>query len=427
MLWSRFKEGIDKLQQEPSPSRRPTSSMARRRSSAQKATGAIHGNGAIDDPSASVRINDFVPAQSVPARMTSPTSARQVTSALSASIATSSFHYPGDRRSVTRNEGASRSRPSSPAPSSPGRSSTTRVVSPSTASSRTVTMAAFDAEASIRDAHRRNMDESKDIATSYRYVLDLEAQMAEHQRASSSTQDAGPSSAGTVDIVSPAAVPRGRSPRGTKSSIKKGKEKENARPVTPTKEQESEAAEKAGAPAKETTPKGKRKVTFDVKPEIAIIDNETAGNETEKDTTEEGGRCLGPRGSSLLTLRRVQLPSLKWRAKTIPNRRACPQVPLRSPTASQLHRLQRKSRRLLVADAHVYKTPMAFLRPYHRCDPPPYQTSRTCEHPSRAGLSLIGHVPKRRIHRRRPREHVAMVTRRRTSLLYRLIRERRKS
>ncbi|KAH9938335.1 uncharacterized protein B0H18DRAFT_966708 [Fomitopsis serialis] len=287
VLWSRFKDGIDKLQQEPSSSGRPTSSMARRRSS-QKAAGTSHGNGVTDDPSASVRINDFVPAHSVPARMTSPTSPHQVTSALSASLATSSFHYPGDRGSATRNEGiSSRSPPSSAAASSPGRSSMTRVVSPSTASSRTVAMGAFDAEGSIRDAYRRNMDESKDIATSYRYVLDLEAQMAERQRASSSTQEAGPSSAGTTDTISPTVVPRGRSPRGTKSSIKKGKEKENARPVTPTKDQESETAAESGAPTKEVTPKGKRKVTFDVKPEITIIDSETADGEREKDAAEE--------------------------------------------------------------------------------------------------------------------------------------------
>ncbi|KZT72533.1 hypothetical protein DAEQUDRAFT_722686 [Daedalea quercina L-15889] len=287
VVWGRFKEGIDKVQQESSSSGRPTSVMARRRSSAQKGAGASHGNGATDDPSVSVRINNFVPAKTVPARMTSPTASIQVTSALSASLATSAFHYPGDQDS-TRNEGVpSRSPSSSAAPSSPGRSSMTRVVSPSTASSRTATMMTFDAEASIRDAHRRNMDESKDIATSYKYVLDLEAQMAEHRRASSSTQDAGPSSAGTADTVSPAVAPRGRSPRGNRSSIKKGKEKENERPATPTRDQESQASENVDGHAKESSPKGKRKVTFDIKPDVAIIDNETADSEREKDATED--------------------------------------------------------------------------------------------------------------------------------------------
>ncbi|EPT03617.1 hypothetical protein FOMPIDRAFT_1035253 [Fomitopsis schrenkii] len=287
VLWSRYKEGIDELQQGSGTPVRPASSMARRRSSVQKAAGAGHGNGATDDPSVSVRINDFVPAPSVPARMTSPTSSHQVTSALSASLATSSFHHPGDRGTITRNEGVSaRSPPSSVAPSSPGRSSTTRVVSPSIASSRTMTMEAFNVEASIRDAHRRNMDESKDIATSYRYVHDLETQMAERQRASSSTQEAGPSSAGTTEIVSPAVVPRGRSPRGTKSSIKKGKEKENERLVTPTKDQDTEPADKASTSTKVTTPKDKRKVTFDVKPDVAIIDK-AADGEREKAATEE--------------------------------------------------------------------------------------------------------------------------------------------
>ncbi|TFY54961.1 hypothetical protein EVJ58_g8549 [Rhodofomes roseus] len=211
-------------------------------------------------------------------------------------------------------------------------------------------MAAFDAEASIRDAHRRNMDESKDIATSYRYVLNLEAQMAEHQRASSSTQDAGPSSAGTVDIVSPAAAPRGRSPRGTKSSIKKGKEKENARPATPTKEQEPEASEKTGAPAKETTPKGKRKVTFDVKPDIAIIDDETAGNEAEKDTTEEAA-IFDMEGED--NPEQASLPSSPT-ALTNGKSTTSPTTPVASPSRRRRPRLQ---------DAYGLPSSLSSLRP----------------------------------------------------------------
>lgn len=279
VLWSRYKEGIDSLQEGTGTPVRPTSSMARRRSSIQSAG---HGNGATDDPSASVRVHDFVPATSLAVRMTSPSS-RQVTSALSASLATSSFHHPGDRASTTRNQAAS---PPSSSPSSPARSSTTRVVSPSIASSRTMAIAALNAEASIRDAHRRNMDEAKDIATSYRYVLDLETQMAEHQRASSSTLEAGPSSAGTTEVVLPAVVPRGRSPRGHKSSIKKGKEKENERLGPPTADQDAESTDKASASTKETTPKDKRKVTFDVKPEVTIFDSKAG--ETEDAVIEEG-------------------------------------------------------------------------------------------------------------------------------------------
>lgn len=171
------------------------------------------------------------------------------------------------------------------------------------------------------------MDESKDIATSYRYVHDLETQMAERQRASSSTQEAGPSSAGTTEIVSPAVVPRGRSPRGTKSSIKKGKEKENERLVTPTKDQDTEPADKASTSTKVTTPKDKRKVTFDVKPDVAIIDK-AADGEREKAATEEGQYLDGRRCPSNRVLTLSQQPSSIWKAKTILSNQTWPKVPL---------------------------------------------------------------------------------------------------
>lgn len=287
VLWSRYKEGVDRLRRDSTSSDRPTSSMTRRRSGGQKAGGSSHGTGPGGDSSGSVRINDFLPdTTTTVSRMSSATPSHLLPSALSASLATSAFHYPGERDSPTRDEGGSpRSVISSPpTSSSPGHSSVTLVVSPSLTSSRSISMPGFDAEANIRDAHRRNMDESKDIATSYKYVLDLEAEMAERQR----VQHEPSSSVGTAGPVSPTPVPRGRSPRGGKSSIKKGKEKENERPATPTKVGEPSASAQTSVAPKEVTPKGKRKVTFDIKPDVAIIGDDAPDGEWEREASEEG-------------------------------------------------------------------------------------------------------------------------------------------
>lgn len=129
------------------------------------------------------------------------------------------------------------------------------------------------------------MDEAKDMATSFRYVSEIESQMEEKRRQEEQAQqqaqdtvinslpqnEAGPS---TVPIT------RGRSPRTNKSAIKKPTL--NGQSGSPSKQQRSNSR-----PIKEETPsKGKRKVTFDVVPDVAIITSTTA-QEKPKEKVEE--------------------------------------------------------------------------------------------------------------------------------------------
>ena len=267
IVWSRFRDSLRLY--EP-----PKASLNRRRSTS--VSGHAHSmSNTNQGTSASVRITSFVPTPNSSTR-TSPTRAPPVPSALSASLRTTGMHYPGHASQANGNGSSSPSRwsPSSP-PSdrgraSPGRSSTTRVSlrSPSTASSRTAALA-IDAETSIREAHRREMNEAKDMATSFRYVMDLEAQM-EQQRLQSEAEAASPpapsSSSNAAAESSATAAARGHSPRVHRSAIKH----------TAATEQAGSPNDKAqdGAATEDHKSKGKRKVTFDVKLEVAVIDDE---------------------------------------------------------------------------------------------------------------------------------------------------------
>ncbi|KAK7696035.1 hypothetical protein QCA50_000676 [Cerrena zonata] len=133
---------------------------------------------------------------------------------------------------------------------------------------------------SIREAYRRNMDESKDIATSYKYVMEMD-QLAGQ---AAIVDDASLIPTNTVPSVEDA--PRGRSPQ--KSAVKKLSIPEasgsgsNLQPINADtkdgdkqEEKPVEAKDKKGVASTVGTPdKGKRKVTFVVHPDVAIIDDE---------------------------------------------------------------------------------------------------------------------------------------------------------
>lgn len=300
LLWSKFKENLEAAHQDGSTTSQSSSSLLGRRLSHTKWSGLTSpgADSASGQPS-SVRISEFVPVQNISRRTSSVVSPRQVTSTLSASLASTSFHYPRaqepERAAASARDGSTRSpSPSSQSvtPPSLSRSSTTRVVSPSTASSRTVAAMAINGNESIsiREAYRRNMDQSKDIATSFRYVVDMEQQAMAHltHREPSPPVDASTSVNG-AESSSVVSAPRGRSPRAGKSSFKKGKaeaiasQPEENRPTTPTQTSQDK---------EDTSPRGKRKVTFDVKPAVAIIDAEAVEAENNDTVVDQGQSCI---------------------------------------------------------------------------------------------------------------------------------------
>ena len=271
LVWSRFRDSL-KLHEQTGGSGKASLPVRRRGSVSGHARSA---STPAQGTSGSVRITNFVPTPSHSTR-TSPTRPA-LQSALSASLKTTGMHYPGAQSQVNGNGNASPSRASAGSPasdrgrSSPGRSSATRVHSPSTASSRTAAVS-IDAETSIREAHRRReMDESKDIATSFRYVLDLEAQM-EQQRLEAEAEVASPpvasGSRAPAEGSSSTAARVNRTPKVQRSAIKHSSTKEQSpSPKDKAKESTTDEHQEGGG-------KGKRKVTFDVQPEVAIIKDE---------------------------------------------------------------------------------------------------------------------------------------------------------
>ncbi|KAH8106021.1 hypothetical protein BXZ70DRAFT_410512 [Cristinia sonorae] len=221
----------------------------------------------------SVRIHEFVPSPSLPRRASGVTSPIHQ-SALSSSLATSSFQHPRAQAESYRRNGSSPPSYSTNSSRTSSRSSTTSALSPTTASSRTL-VAPVDGVSSIREAHRRNMDQSLDIATSFKYQVDIEAEMAANRADRAEVEEIGRVTEDTVQVSSqpeqPAASgsnvpPRGRSPRTSKSAIKKPKT--NGSSTSPSTKRSTSGE---GDEARHTPTKGKRKVTFDVKPEVAII------------------------------------------------------------------------------------------------------------------------------------------------------------
>ncbi|KAI0751553.1 hypothetical protein C8Q80DRAFT_1157901 [Daedaleopsis nitida] len=265
LVWGQFTHGLQLLQQTGPMSKvalplRPRGSVSGHTRSLSTPAQGISG---------SVRITNFVPAPSQSTR-TSPNQPA-LPSALAASLKTTGMHYPGAQQRVNGNGNTPLPRGSSSSPPSDGgrtsRSSATRVHSPSTASTRTAAIS-IDAEMSIREAYRREMNEAKDIATSFRYVSDLEAQMEQQHLEAEEEETLPPvasSSHATVQASTSTAAQR--SPRVHRSAIK-----HTGATDTPTS---PKAKDKEGADdKKEGGGKGKRKVTFDVKPEVAIIKDE---------------------------------------------------------------------------------------------------------------------------------------------------------
>ncbi|EKM59832.1 uncharacterized protein PHACADRAFT_250564 [Phanerochaete carnosa HHB-10118-sp] len=247
-LWAKFKGVVQKFEEEDA-SAPPRLRLKTRRSSSR-------GRG----PAASVRVTNFVPTPSPPPRQSRPSAAAQ--SALSASLATSNLQSVMGHR---------QREPSPPSTSSRSPTQVARTDSPSTASSKTLGMP-INGEAEIREAYRRNMDESLDVATSFKYMTDLSQHIDVRPPPSVAEEPEEEESYNEVPSPSTSAVPRGRSPRAGKSAIKKPKSNGD---IGVTKEPGSPVL-KESPPKEHTTPtKGKRKVTFDVKPDVAIIADAT--------------------------------------------------------------------------------------------------------------------------------------------------------
>lgn len=241
ILWTKFKEGIQNAEQDRrmATSRSPLSSP-------KDALLNTHTTGPNTGTLSSVR--DFVPLPVFPTRPSSSAVPRM--SSLSASLAKSPFHHPRYQNSPPH------SPPLSNGPLSDSGSSVTLTNKPGHPNGSNVLQ------------FRRNNNDAINTAASYRYFMNLEEEMARHKREQAAKH---PEQTVTPNVEN--LIQNGHHARTSASGS-------------------GESSAKSGD-TKPSPSKGKRKVTFDVKPDVVTIDKaEASADDDRLQTVEVQGNWL---------------------------------------------------------------------------------------------------------------------------------------
>ena len=223
LLWSAFRKAESVLGHETklqSPDKRPaTTDSVVTNSLSHSSQGSQH--------MSPVTVSDFVPVSTLRSPSTTQDSHP---SALSTSLAVSSFHHPKASGEERRSASPIATTLSSPLPTSP----------------------TLVGSVNYRDTVRRDMNENKDIATSFKYVVDMEAERSAHARQYQSLSD----------VKSPRVNKLTSNPNPTVS----GGTVEHPEPMAgPSTSKNKAHPEEFSSPSGS---KGKRKVTFDIKPVV---------------------------------------------------------------------------------------------------------------------------------------------------------------
>lgn len=289
-LWSQFRQGLEKF------------GIDKRShlSHGWKESARWNGHGNSPSPGTLVTVNDFVPTRAPHQRPNGGDSTPKA-SALSASLVNSGFHHPRERR--TQNSS------SSPQPPPISDSSET-VTSPATASSATLTnYVEVDEANDILEPFKRDMSDSKDLATSF-LVLNLEAEM-ERRRRAVRTETAPESSAQGAQRPDTTTAETTQPNKDTTNAIN-GIDRNLTRSPQPNVDQSTSETENINPKAK----KGKRKVTFDVQPDVVAIKRDVTEREANRldgranaraevsifDLEEDGDRSSSKEGTTSLPL-----------------------------------------------------------------------------------------------------------------------------
>lgn len=261
VLWWKFKRSINEVQKERNSN--PTLSPANHKD--QNHNFGVNG---VGSPSATT-IRDFKPVSVLNTARVSLSPVPRV-SALAASLATTSFHYPK----------ANQSR--SPPPQSNGspNSVSSQTLSSTHSGSLTLVQSTGRSEGSNVLQFRRNINDSINTAASFRYFVNLEEDISRHKRereASNQTgnnQQAGPSQT---------------SENPTTSAENNN---HNDQPFQSESPKETQVREGSAGPRGRD--KGKRRVTFDVQPDVVTIKREVAAENAEQEALAE----QDPRGAN---------------------------------------------------------------------------------------------------------------------------------
>ena len=242
-LWSQFRQGLERFGGDK------RNHLNHGRKEGAKWNGQGEGS---PSPGAFVAVNDFVPSPALHQRLNGGDLTPKA-SALSASLVNSGFHYPRERRTQDSS--------TSPPPtilSNPSETGT----SPATASSPTLTnFIELDQTNDILEPFKRDMSDSKDLATSL-LVLNLEAEMERRRRAARLETVPESSAQGAKRPDTP--VAEATQPNEDITKATNGIDRNLTQSPQPNAASE---AELTNPKAK----KGKRRVTFDVQPDVVTI------------------------------------------------------------------------------------------------------------------------------------------------------------
>lgn len=234
LLWSAFREAESVLGQETN-----LQSPDKRTATADSAvTDSLSHTSQGSKCMSPVTVSDFVPVSTV--RSPSPTREPHP-SALSTSLAVSSFHHPKASGEERRSASPIATTLSSPLPTSP----------------------TLVGSVNYRDPVRRDMNENKDIATSFKYVVDMEAERSTRARQYQSLSD----------VKSPRVSKLASNPNPT---VPDGAVEHSEPMAGPSTSKNNAPPEVLSSPSGS---KGKRKVTFDIKPVVPRGEGETQVNE----------------------------------------------------------------------------------------------------------------------------------------------------
>ena len=247
LLWSQFRQGLETF----------GGDKRNYQTHGRKEGVKWNGQGNSPSPGTFVTVNDFVPTPALQQRPNGGDLTPKA-SALSASLASSGFHHPPKRKT--------RDLSSSPQPAAaPNRSETG--TSPVTASSPTLTgFIESDETNDILEPFKRDMSESKDLATSF-LVLTLEAEMERRRR--TAKLEAIPESSAQGAKRTDTTVAEASQPNEDTNKAINGIDRDLTRsPQSNVDPRSASETELVGPKAK----KGKRKVTFDVQPDVVTIE-----------------------------------------------------------------------------------------------------------------------------------------------------------
>lgn len=262
-LWSQFRQGLEKF----------GGDKRNHLSHGRKENSKWNGQENSPSPGTFVTISDFVPTPALHQRLNGGDSTPKA-SALSTSLVNSGLHYPRERR--TRNLS------SSPRPATISET----VTSPVTASSPALTnYVELDETNDILEPFKRDMSDSKDLATSF-LVLNLEAEMERRRRTArletvpeSSAQGANQPDTTVAEVTQP---------NKDTTKVINGIDRNPAQSPRPNADHWPTSETEFTSPKAK---KGKRKVTFDDQPDVVTIKRD--GQEANRPDARTNGKAEG--------------------------------------------------------------------------------------------------------------------------------------